>query len=217
VFILGTLEKAGFWTIWVCSCHPNSKSVLACLGRAPHVPFLPLSGSDWKTSSSLLLLVKGEFPSHVSLSESSLKLPPSVSESFKISLILSGQIKFLWTIFWTRTQSRIFHIACDARNIIWLVRPHWYFRPTCLERGHNDSLHLIAGVNCNKTKTWIESNVKTACWQPFPRESPAYTLIWLAGRWTVTGTTHMGESNGTNLKPIPMILFFNKLMKIGMY
>jgi hypothetical protein len=27
----------------------------------------------------------------------------------------------------------------------------------------------------------------------------------------------MGESNGINLKPIPPILFFNKLMKIGKY
>jgi hypothetical protein len=33
----------------------------------------------------------------------------------------------------------------------------------------------------------------------------------------VTETTNMGESNGTNLKPIPSILFFNKLMKIGEY
>jgi hypothetical protein len=31
----------------------------------------------------------------------------------------------LWSIFWTRTWSGIFHIACEARNIIWLVRPHW--------------------------------------------------------------------------------------------
>ena len=33
----------------------------------------------------------------------------------------------------------------------------------------------------------------------------------------VTETTNMGESNGTNLKPIPPILFFNKLMKITKY
>ena len=133
VFISGTLEKAGFWTIWVCSFHPNTKSVLARLGRTLHVLFLPLSGSDWRTSFSsllllllLLLLLKGEFTSHVSLSETSLKLPPSGSKSFKISLILSAPIKFLWSKFWTRTQSGIFHIACEARNIIWLVRPLWY-------------------------------------------------------------------------------------------
>jgi len=73
----------------------------------------------------LLLLLKGELTLHVSLSEGALKLPPSKSESFKISLILSVLIKFLWSIFWTRTWSGIFHIACEARNIIWLVRPHW--------------------------------------------------------------------------------------------
>jgi hypothetical protein len=33
----------------------------------------------------------------------------------------------------------------------------------------------------------------------------------------VTETTDMEESDGTNLKPIPPILFFNKLMKIAKY
>jgi len=33
----------------------------------------------------------------------------------------------------------------------------------------------------------------------------------------VTETTNMGECNGTNLKPIPPIIFFNKLMKIVKY
>jgi len=33
----------------------------------------------------------------------------------------------------------------------------------------------------------------------------------------VTETTNMGESNGTNLKQIAPILFFNKLIKIGKY
>ena len=33
----------------------------------------------------------------------------------------------------------------------------------------------------------------------------------------VTETTNMGESNGTNLKPIPPIIFFIKLMKIAKY
>jgi hypothetical protein len=32
-----------------------------------------------------------------------------------------------------------------------------------------------------------------------------------------TRTTHMEEFNGTNLKPIPTIPFFNKLMKIAKY
>jgi len=33
----------------------------------------------------------------------------------------------------------------------------------------------------------------------------------------ITETTNIGESNGTNLKPVPSILFFNKLMKIWEY
>jgi len=74
LFIPGTLERAGFWNVWVCSFRPNSKSVLARLGMALHVPFPPLTSSDWKTSTPSLLLLKGEVTSHVSLSESSLKL-----------------------------------------------------------------------------------------------------------------------------------------------
>ena len=69
LFIPGTQENAGFWTVWICSFHPNSKSVFARLGRALHILFVPLSGSGWKTSSSSLLLLKDEFPLHVSLSE----------------------------------------------------------------------------------------------------------------------------------------------------
>jgi hypothetical protein len=34
---------------------------------------------------------------------------------------------------------------------------------------------------------------------------------------TVTETTNMGESNGTNLKPIAPILFFNRFLKIAEY
>jgi len=33
----------------------------------------------------------------------------------------------------------------------------------------------------------------------------------------VTETINMGEFNGTNLKPLSPILFFNKLMKIRKY
>jgi hypothetical protein len=75
------------------------------LGRALCVLFLPLPGSGWITSSSsllLLLLLKDEFTSHV-LSESSLKLPPSESESFTISLILSFPIKKFCEVFFELT------------------------------------------------------------------------------------------------------------------
>jgi len=81
LFIPGIPENAGFWTVWICSFHPNSKSVLTRLGGVQRILFLLLSGSGWTTSSSSLLLLllplKGEFTLHMLLSESSLKLPPS--------------------------------------------------------------------------------------------------------------------------------------------
>jgi len=89
LFILGTLEKVGFWTEFLLSI---LKSELARSGTALRVLFLPLPSFHWKTSFSSLLL-KGEFTLHVSLSKSSLKLPPSESESFKISLIFFSSDK----------------------------------------------------------------------------------------------------------------------------
>jgi len=53
--------------------------------------------------------------------------------------------------------------------------------------------------------------------QPFPRKESSI-CTYTAGRKVhrVTGTTHMGESKGTNLKPIPTILFFlASLLKSG--
>ena len=79
LFIPGTLENSGFWTEWICSFHPISKSVFVHLGRALHILFVPLWGISWTTfSSSLSLLLlpppplKGEFTLHISLSGSSL-------------------------------------------------------------------------------------------------------------------------------------------------
>ena len=125
LFIPGTPGKVGFWTEFVL---PILKSELARLGTALCVLFLPLPSFHWKTSFSSLLL-KGEFTLHVSLSESSLKLPPSEYESFKISLIFSVPIKCLWSVLRIRTRSGIFRIACNPWNNVRLVRPRWYFRP----------------------------------------------------------------------------------------
>ena len=65
---------------------------------------LPASARfGWTTSSSLLilllLLLKGEFTLHVLLSENSLNLPLSESESFTFSLILSVLIKIFCEVF----------------------------------------------------------------------------------------------------------------------
>jgi hypothetical protein len=80
------------------SFYPNSKSVFACLGKALPVLFLLLSGSGWTTSSSSLL-TKGEFTLQVLLFETSLKLPPSESKSFTVSLILSVLINIFCEVF----------------------------------------------------------------------------------------------------------------------
>jgi hypothetical protein len=53
--------------------------------------------------------------------------------------------------------------------------------------------------------------------QLFPHDSLAYIPTCLDGMNRVVETTSMRESNGTNLKPIPPILFFNKRMKIRKY
>ena len=87
-----------------------------------------------------------------------------------------------------------------------------------LEEGYSDSVHLILGVSCDKTKACIESNIKTACCATIPLQESSirtYTACRKVNR--VTETTNMGEFNGTNLKPVPPILFFNKPMKIGKY
>jgi hypothetical protein len=57
LFIHGTLENAGFWTEWIFSFHPKSKSVFVRLGRAFRILFVPLSGIGWTTFSSSLSLL----------------------------------------------------------------------------------------------------------------------------------------------------------------
>ena len=76
-------------------------------------------------------------------------------------------------------------------------------------------MHGSAAIS---TRACNESNVKTACCATVPtRESSICTYMVCRKLNRVTETTNMGKSNGTNLKPIPPILFFNKLMKIGQY
>jgi hypothetical protein len=84
-------RKRRFLNLPQCSFHPTSKPVFAHLGMALHVLSLPLPG---QLHLPLLRCYcqcwqKGEFTPHMSLSESSLQLPPYESEYFTISLILS--------------------------------------------------------------------------------------------------------------------------------
>jgi len=76
-----------------------------------------------------------------------------------------------------------------------------------LGEGYSDSLHLILGVSCGKTKACIES----ACCASIPsQESSICTNMACRKLNRVTETTNMGESNVINLKPVSQILFFNK-------
>ena len=98
------------------------------------------------------------------------------------SLILSAPITFLWSKFWARTQSGIFHIACEARNVTWLVRPNWYL-DLCAERG-GIMIHCFWwwGSAAIKQRHEQSQTLKQLLAQPLPCKSPAYTLRWLAGR-----------------------------------
>jgi len=76
----------------------------------------------------------------------------------------------------------------------------------------------MAGVSWDKTKACVESNIKTACCATIhSQESSIHTYMACRKVNRVTESTNTGESNGTNLKPIPPILFLNKPMKIGKY
>ena len=70
-----------FCIIWICSFNPNLKSASTSSAMALHVLFLPQPDFDWTTSSSSLMLLKGEFTTYVSLSEISQKLPMSQNHS----------------------------------------------------------------------------------------------------------------------------------------
>ena len=77
---------------------------------------------------------------------------------------------------------------------------------------------MISGVSCDKGKACIELNIKMACCTGVPsRESSIHTNTACRKMNRVTETTNMGQSNGTNLKPVPPILFFHNLMKFRKY
>ena len=73
-----------------------------------------------------------------------------------------------------------------------------------LGEGYSNLVRLMAGSTAIKQRHASSPTSKQFVGQVFSHESPAYALTRLA----VTETTNMGESNGTNLKPIATILFF---------
>jgi hypothetical protein len=67
------------------------------------------------------------------------------------------------------------------------------------------------------TKACIETKVKTACCTTVPVREHSIRSYRAFRKPTVTETTNMEESNGTNLNPLSSIIFLNKVMKIGEY
>jgi hypothetical protein len=64
----------------------------------------------------------------------------------------------------------------------------------------------------------IETNVKTVCCAIVLSREPSIRINTACRKLnTVTETTNIRESNGTNLKPIAPILFFNEFLKITEY
>ena len=116
-----------YWTVRICSFHPNSKAVSACLGRALHVFFLPLSGSGWTISSSSLLLLKGECTLQVSVR----KFTKITTIWIRIIYNFTYRIvsdKLFCEVFCELTLSPgfFFYFACGAQNIVLPLGPHWY-------------------------------------------------------------------------------------------
>lgn len=162
-----------------------SKPVFAHLGMALHVLSLPVPGQLHhlpllRCCCCYRCYWKGEFTLHTSPSESSLKLPPSESEYFTISLTISVLTVSLWSIFWTTTPTRIFHCVWGTWNISYL---HSEFtdtsRAACWERS------MMIHCEWPQVSTAIKQRLPqakchTACCTSVLCEGLAYTLLCLA-------------------------------------
>jgi hypothetical protein len=70
-------------------------------------------------------------------------------------------------------------------------------------------------VSCDNNRGMHWAKCQNSSLRNLQLASLAYPPYKSLGKmWTVTETASMEESNGTNLKPISPILFFNKCMKI---
>jgi hypothetical protein len=106
------------------------------------------------------------------------------------------------------------YIACGAQNVSWVVKPHWNFKSACCWDRQSDLLCMKGGgggrSDALKKRHALSQMSKQLVTQPVPPNSLAYTPTHLVGSWTVTETTSMEESDGTNLKPISPNTFFFK-------
>jgi hypothetical protein len=75
----------------------------------------------------------------------------------------------------------------------------------------------VTGTAVIKQTHALSQTSKQLVAQLFLCDSLAYTIHVLMEHEQNPETASMGKLNGTNLKPITPILFFNKLMKIAEY
>jgi len=82
-----------------------------------------------------------------------------------------------------------------------------------------EALSLLAGVSCDINKGMHRERQNSLLHKSSLVKVQHMQLHGLQEANRVTETTNMGQSNGTNLKPVPpiYIYFFNKLMKIRKY
>jgi hypothetical protein len=118
---------------------------------------------------------------HVSLSEMSLKLPPSEPELFTISLILSVLINIFCEVFSELTQAGLFHFACSIPNINWRLLDLIDTLDVHAGREAQWFVSEGGGQLRYQQRHALSQTSKQLVAQAFPHESPAYTIIWLAG------------------------------------
>ena len=142
-FILTTCPLQIYWTIWICSFHPNSKSISARLGRALCVFFLPVRFwlDNFLVFAATTAAAAAEgwmYFAGVTVRKFTKITTIWVRIIYNFTYPIVSDKHFLWSIFWTNTHSGFFHVACGAQNITLLMWPHWYVAR------QSDSLRLKA-------------------------------------------------------------------------
>jgi hypothetical protein len=100
-----------------------------------------------------------------------------------------------------------------ARNISWLLKTHWNFRPACYWDRQSDLLCLEAWVSCDKTKQCVQSNVQTVCCATALSLESSMTTC-LDRRWTDSLNLQAWRSLMVQTwSQYLQYIFFNKFMK----
>ena len=108
-----------YWTIWICSFHPNSKCVSAHLGRV--LCFLPASVRFWLDNFLFLAATTAEgwmYLAGVTVRKFTKITTIWVRIIYSFTCCIVSDKHFLWSIFWTNTQSGFFPCC------LWCAKHH---------------------------------------------------------------------------------------------